>query len=53
MPGEKEININLLNVLDLIERLEIADQDGGYEKMKAQLAFKKNALSVNFTRNHR
>lgn len=44
MPGEKEININLLNVLDLIERLEIADQDGGYEKMKAQLAFEKKCI---------
>lgn len=44
MPGEKEINVNLLNVLDLIERLEMSDQDGGYEKLKAQIAFEKKCI---------
>ena len=39
MPGEKEININLLNMLDLLERLEMANNDGGYEKLKEQIAF--------------
>ena len=32
MPDEKEININLLERLDLIDRLEEADKEGGYEK---------------------
>lgn len=44
MPGEKEININLLNILDLIERLERADQDGGHEKLRAQIAFEKKCI---------
>lgn len=44
MPGEKEINVNLLNVLDLLERLEMADDDGGYEKLKAQIAFEKKCI---------
>lgn len=41
MPSEKEINVNLLNILDLVERLEIADKEGGYEKLKAQIALEK------------
>ncbi len=44
MPGEKEINVNLLDKLDLLERLELADRDGGYEKMKEQLAFEKRCV---------
>ena len=36
MPSEKELNVNLLDKLDLLERLEIADQEGGYEKIKQQ-----------------
>ena len=44
MPGEKELNINLLNVLDLLERLEMADQDGGHEKLKSQIAFEKKCI---------
>lgn len=44
MPGEKEININLLNVLDLLERLEMADSDGGYEKLKTQITFEKKCI---------
>lgn len=34
MSSEKEINVNLLDKLDLLECLELADSDGGYEKMK-------------------
>lgn len=44
MPGEKEINVNLLDKLDLLERLEMAGQDGGYEKMKQQIAFEKKCI---------
>ena len=44
MPSEKEINVNLLNVLDLLERLEIADKDGGYEKLKGQITFEKKCV---------
>ena len=42
--NEKEININLLDKLDLLERLEIADKDGGYEKIKEQIAFEKKCI---------
>ena len=41
---EKEYNGNLLDQLDLIERIELADQDGGYEKIKSQLAFEKKCI---------
>jgi len=44
MPSEKELNVNLLDKLDLLERLEIADQEGGYEKIKQQLAFEKKCI---------
>ncbi|MCI9046379.1 MAG: hypothetical protein HFG71_03750 [Hungatella sp.] len=44
MPSEKELNVNLLDQLDLLERLEMADSDGGYEKMKAQLLFEKKCV---------
>lgn len=44
MLGEKEININLLNQLDLLERLEMADRDGGYEKILQQIAFEKRCI---------
>lgn len=44
MPREKEINVNLLNILDLLERLEIADQEGGHEKLKSQIAFEKRCI---------
>lgn len=30
MPGEKELNVNLLDKLDLLERLEMADAEGGF-----------------------
>lgn len=39
MPGEKELNVTLLGKVDLIERLEMADKEGGYEKMKQQIIF--------------
>ena len=42
--NEKEINVNLLDKLDLLERLEIADKDGGYEKLKEQIAFEKKCI---------
>lgn len=44
MPGEKELNVNLLGKLDLIERLEMADKEGGYEKMKQQIIFEKKCI---------
>ncbi|MFG6324365.1 MAG: hypothetical protein K1W41_24215 [Lachnospiraceae bacterium] len=44
MPDEKELNVNLLDKLDLIERLELADIEGGYEKIKQQLAFEKKCI---------
>ena len=44
MPSEKELNVNLLDKLDILERLEMADNEGGYEKMKQQLAFEKKCL---------
>lgn len=51
MPSEKELNVNLLDKLDILERLEMADNEGGYEKMKQQLAFEKSVLSASYTRN--
>ena len=36
--------MNLLDQLDLLERLEMADKDGGYEKIKQQLAFEKKCI---------
>lgn len=44
MPDEKEININLLERLDLIDRLEEADKEGSYEKMKKQLTFERKLI---------
>lgn len=44
MLTEKELNVNLLDKLDLLERLEMADNDGGYEKIKQQLAFEKKCI---------
>lgn len=44
MSSEKELNVNLLDKLDLLERLEIADSEGGYEKIKQQLAFEKKCI---------
>lgn len=44
MLTEKELNINLLDILDLLERLELADLDGGYEKVKKQIEFEKKCI---------
>lgn len=44
MPSEKELNVNLLDKLDMLERLEMADKEGGYEKIKQQLAFEKKCI---------
>lgn len=44
MPTEKELNVNLLDKLDMLERLEMADNEGGYEKIKRQLAFEKKCI---------
>lgn len=44
MQRDKELNVNLLDKLDLLERLEIADHEGGYEKIKQQLAFEKKCI---------
>ena len=41
---EKEYIGNLLDQLDLLERLELADEDGGYEKIKKQIAFEKRCI---------
>ncbi len=44
MLSEKELNVNLLDQLDLIERLEMADSEGGYEKIKRQFVFEKKCI---------
>lgn len=44
MPSEKELNVNLLDKLDMLERLEMADREGGYEKIKQQLAFERKCI---------
>ena len=44
MLSEKELNVNLLDKLDLLERLEMADKEGGYDKIKQQLAFEKKCI---------
>lgn len=32
MPSEKELNVNLLDKLDILERLEMADNEGVMKK---------------------
>lgn len=44
MLAERELNVDLLDKLDLLERLEMADREGGYEKIKQQLAFEKKCV---------
>lgn len=41
MPGEKEINVNLFERLDLIERLEIIAESNDMEAVKKQLAMER------------
>ena len=36
--------MKFLRQVDLLERLENADNDGGYEKIKQQLAFEKKCI---------
>ena len=43
-PSEKRLNVNLLDQLDLLERLKMADKEGGYEKMKQQLMIEKRCV---------
>lgn len=42
---EKEYNGNLLGILDLLERLEIANKDGGHERLMAQIEFEKKCVN--------
>lgn len=44
MPGEKEINVNLFERLDLVERLEIIAEKGDIEEIKKQLALEKKFI---------
>ena len=45
MAAEKEINVNLLERLNLIERIEAVIENGGdLEDVKRQLAFEKKQL---------
>lgn len=44
MPGEKEINVNLLERLDLVERIELAAESGDIEEVKKQLAMEKKFI---------
>lgn len=51
MPSEKELNVNLLDKLDILERLEMADNEGGMKKWNSSLHLKKSVLSASYTRN--
>ena len=44
MLGEKEVNANLFERLNLIDRLEEANKEGGYEKIKKPLAFERKLI---------
>ena len=44
MPGEKEINVNLFERLDLIERLEMAAETNDINTVKKQLAIEKKFI---------
>lgn len=44
MPGEKEINVNLLERLDLVERIEMVAESGDIEAVKKQLALEKKFI---------
>ena len=44
MPGEKEINVNLFERLDLIERLEMAAETNDIDTVKKQLAIEKKLI---------
>lgn len=51
MPGEKEINVNLFERLDLIERLEMAAETNDIDTVKKQLAIEKKFIERNFISN--
>lgn len=44
MPDEKEINVNLFERLDLIERLEMASENGDIEEVRKQLAIERKFI---------
>ena len=44
MPGEKELNINLFERLDLIERLEMIAENNDIEAVKKQLAIERKFI---------
>ena len=44
MPGETEINVNLFERLDLIERLEMAAETNDIDTVKKQLAIEKKFI---------
>ena len=44
MPGEKEINVNLLERLDLVERIEMIAESGDIEAVKKQLAIERKFI---------
>ena len=44
MPGEKDINVNLFERLDLIERLEMAAETNDIDTVKKQLAIEKKFI---------
>ena len=39
-----KLSVNLLDKLDLLERLEMSGNEVGYEKIKQQLAFEKKCI---------
>ena len=44
MPGEKELNVNLFERLDLIERLEMIAESNDIEAIKKQLAIERKFI---------
>ncbi|MCI8696665.1 hypothetical protein [uncultured Acetatifactor sp.] len=44
MPGEKELNVNLFERLDLIERLEMIAENNDIEAIKKQLAIERKFI---------
>ncbi len=44
MPGEKELNVNLFERLDLIERLEMIAENNDINAIKKQLAIERKFI---------
>ena len=44
MPGEKELNVNLFERLDLIDRLEMIAENNDIEAVKKQLAIERKFI---------